>query len=110
VGRIDFWAWHVFVAATSLVAASLVVSSRRLRLHSAAILVSGLVWAAMFLLALPALAAHGTGDQDLGSAVGDSVMADCCGLALGSYHLLLCGTLGLEALRIMQRSIRSGVD
>jgi hypothetical protein len=102
VGRIDFSVWHALVAGTSLLAAVLLVRCPRLRLQSAAVLVSGFVWAAMFLVALPALTSRGGGEHDLGSAVGNSVLADGCGLLLAAYHLLLCVALSLAALRACQ--------
>jgi hypothetical protein len=108
MGWIDFSIWHGVVAGTSLAAIVVLAGSRRLRLHSAAIVASGCVWAAAFLFVLPALSVRGGGEQDLGSAVGDAVLADCCGLGLGGYHLLLCAALGLQAFRFVSRKNRGG--
>jgi len=104
LGQIDFSTWHAVVAGSSLIAAALWVCSRGCRLHSAAVLLSGLVWAATFLFALGASVAIRAPEHDVGSAIGDAVTTDCGGLFLAGCHLALCAALGLQVLRVARRS------
>src|SRR5262245_25300602 len=97
----QLWPWNLFVLTSAVIAWVCWSITKRLRLHSIAVLFGAGLWFLYCLVLVPCFVSSTTptsfDDNTTGIAL--TVSIGCCAFNLGGFHSLLCLALALEIIR-----------